>query len=398
MPNRVVDIEAYLANAGLRPYRNTNQFWSHIDSRYPKPVVGDLERAYLKLERGDEAAFYHEIFQSLKISIDFASLRHDLYRTYLNWFLMVASTETEVDLIVDVGCGNGILSCFYGQLFPNAKVVGFDVSEPGIDCAKELAQQLGLKNTEFVVGDLNDLNLPIEKASVDLITSVASLTPAPASRDGDVAAYDLLTKKPRLPDLIQVTNLAPYLKPESGLLISFDKVSNLAMQATWANIIQRCGLGIDLTRSSWLTYGNIESDTISLPGIVAGPHIEPASADDIMAFYITKETDLSEWTLDFGKESLSEAVFTFINPKRYLRGARATYTDGSGIYWYEVWQAGPFAILFEHTDQGFRTLRVAPATKRDELIRSVDEWIDQTSSYAEVVELDKPEVSFGTGS
>lgn len=394
MQNRVADISSYLDGVGLKHLRNTNQFWSYLDSRYARDQVGDLERAYLKLERGDEAAFYQEIFQSLKVSIDFSSLRHDLYRTYLEWFVG-AITETP-ELIVDAGCGNGILTCFYAQHFPNARVVGFDASEPGIECAKELSAQLGIKNTEFVVADASDLSLPLEKGSVSLITSVASLGPPPGLATGEVPAYDLISKKPRLNQLLQIGNLAPYLEPSQGMLISFDKVSTLAMQATWANIIQHCGLGIDLPKSTWLSYQNIESDTVTLPVLVAGPHIKPTSNHELLAFFATRNIDLSQWTLDFGQEGLAELVFTFINPKTYLRGARADYTDGSGVYWYELWQAGPFNIIFEHTDQGFRTLRVAAAMQKAELLESIDQWIEQTSAYATVKEMQSPEVRFGS--
>lgn len=392
MQNEVADIDSYLNGVGLKQLRNTNQFWSYLDSRYARNQVSDLERAYLKLERGDEAAFYKEIFQNLKISIDFASLRHDLYRTYLEWF--VANITEAPQVIVDAGCGNGILTCFYAQHFPNARVVGFDISEPGIECAKELANQLGMKNTEFVVADASDLTLNLDKGSVNLITSVASLGPPPGAPPREASAYDLIDKKPRLNQLLQIGNLAPYLEPTSGLLISFDKVTNLAMQSTWANIIQSCGLGIDLTQSQWLSYQNIESDTVTLPVLTAGPHVTLSSNHELLAFFATSNTDLTQWTLDFGKEGLAELVFTFINPKTYLRGARADYTDGSGIYWYELWQAGPFLITFEHTDQGFRTLRVSSVAQKAEQLGSFDEWVEQTSSYAKVTELASAEIRF----
>ncbi len=392
MPNRVADISSFLDGVGLKHLRNTNQFWSYLDSRYARNQVGDLERAYMKLERGDEAAFYQEIFQSLKISIDFASLRHDLYRSYLEWFV---STVTDApDVIVDAGCGNGIISCFYAQHFPNSRVVGFDISELGVQCAKELSAQLGINNAEFIVADASDLSLPLEKGSVNLITSIASLGPPPAPPSGDIPAYDRISKKPRLNQLLQIGNLAPYLEPTQGMLISFDKVSNLAMQATWANIIQSCGLGIDLSKSTFLSYQNIESDTVTLPALVAGPRVKRTANSELLAFFGTRNADLTQWTLDFGQESLAELVFTFINPKTYLRGARADYTDGSGVYWYELWQAGPFAIVFEHTDQGFRTLRVASAMQKEELLEAVDQWIQQTSAYAKVTELQTPEVKF----
>lgn len=393
MPPMLADIETYLDGVGLKQHRNINQFWAYLDSRYAKNQVGDLERAYIKLEQGDEESFYTEIFQNLKTSLDFSSLRRDLYRAYLNWFVKAVTAPPAV--LLDAGCGNGILTCFYAQQFRDARVIGFDISEPGITCAKELAQQLNLLNVEFHVADASDPELPLEAGKADLVTSVATLGPG-ARKPGDCSAYSLFEKPKINKSLLAINALAKYLKEDGGTLISFDKVSDLSSQIRWASMIQSAQLGIDLERSTWLSYQNIEADTVTLPALVATTKCAPASHHDLISFFISNSIDLSSFTLDFGQEGMAELVFTFINPRKFLRGARANYSDGSGTYWYELWQAGPFIITFEHTDQGFRTLRVAPSVMAKELLASVDEWIEQTSSYADVVEIEKPEIEFSS--
>ncbi len=394
MPNLTADIDSYLNSVGLRSHRNINQFWSYLDSRYPRDQICDLERAYAELEKGNESSFYAEIFQNVKVSIDFSSLRRDLYRAYLDWF--VQSVTECPNTIVDVGCGNGILTCFYAQHFPMSKVIGFDISEGAIDCAKDVASQIGVSNVEFVVSDANDPSLPVEKGAVDLLVSVAALGPPPLAGTANAPVYDLLSAKPKMAALIQVSLLAPYLEPAKGKFISFDKVGNLAAQASWANIIQRSGLGINLAESSWIGYQNIEDDTITLPALVATPYTPPTSAHDLISFFINNNNDLSQWCLDFGQEGLAELVFTFINPKTFLSGAKAVHNDGSGVYWYELWQAGPFLLVYEHTDQGFRTVRTAPSTRRPEFEDAVKDWVEQSTSYAEVTILTEPDVRFET--
>lgn len=52
--------------------------------------------------------------------------------------------------ILDVGCLNGILTCFIAKLFPESNVIGIDDNKPAIVNAKKLAKELNLKNVKFV--------------------------------------------------------------------------------------------------------------------------------------------------------------------------------------------------------------------------------------------------------
>src|SRR5579885_1340313 len=247
MPQLLADIDTYLDGIGLKQYRNINQFWSYMDSRYSRTQVCELEKSYMKLERGDDEGFYSDIFQNLKTSLDFCSLRRDLYRSYLTWFLENMMPPTAVT--VDAVCGNGILTCFYAKHFRESRVIGFDSSEQGIECAKELAQQVGCKNVEFVVSDFNKPSLPVEKGEVELITSVASLRSG-SEMNGGISIYALLSQAKQSRQKSTIKALEPYLNPKSGCLISFDKVSNISQQISWASEIQAAGLGVDLRKSS----------------------------------------------------------------------------------------------------------------------------------------------------
>lgn len=52
--------------------------------------------------------------------------------------------------ILDVGCLNGLMTCFIARLFPESKVVGIDNNKPAIINAKKLAKTLRLDNAKFV--------------------------------------------------------------------------------------------------------------------------------------------------------------------------------------------------------------------------------------------------------
>ncbi|MFF9163617.1 class I SAM-dependent methyltransferase [Streptomyces longwoodensis] len=69
-----------------------------------------------------------------------AELFTPLYERALAW---LGKEVTEPGLIVDVGSGPGVVSCLFAEMFPGARVVAADGSEPLLQRARERAGRLG---------------------------------------------------------------------------------------------------------------------------------------------------------------------------------------------------------------------------------------------------------------
>lgn len=84
----------------------------------------------------------------------------------------------EGDTVLDLGCGAGF-DCFLAsqRVGRTGKVIGVDMTEEMIAKAQENAKKQGVKNVEFVLGEIE--NLPIEGGSIDVIITncVINLTP-----------------------------------------------------------------------------------------------------------------------------------------------------------------------------------------------------------------------------
>ncbi len=70
--------------------------------------------------------------------------------------------------ILDLGCGNGLLTANLARLVPNGNVIGVDASEGMIEVAKEKEEN----NLEFLLMDLNEIDL---NRQFDFIFSNATL-------------------------------------------------------------------------------------------------------------------------------------------------------------------------------------------------------------------------------
>jgi ubiquinone/menaquinone biosynthesis C-methylase UbiE len=71
--------------------------------------------------------------------------------------------NNEQQLLLDIGCGDGVTASYMQQYFPKWNIVGIDVSEESI----KVAQLKNLSNAVFSVYDGKDL--PFEDGSVDII-------------------------------------------------------------------------------------------------------------------------------------------------------------------------------------------------------------------------------------
>ena len=77
---------------------------------------------------------------------------------------------TEGERVIDAGSGAGF-DCFIaaGQVGPEGRVVGIDMTEEMLDKSRATARDLGLDNTEFREGLLEDM--PVEDGWADVVIS-----------------------------------------------------------------------------------------------------------------------------------------------------------------------------------------------------------------------------------
>ena len=150
-------ISDYLELLGLKEFRTTEKFWSFMERRYGESTCAELDAAFESLSKGDLDSFYTRFYRDLDVSLGLASLRINLYREFTRWFTEFIPT---IDgSVLDIGCGNGILTCFLAQKYSLATVVGIDKCAEAISCARALAERLKLKNVEFMVADSSRLDV-----------------------------------------------------------------------------------------------------------------------------------------------------------------------------------------------------------------------------------------------
>jgi len=85
-------------------------------------------------------------------------LRSHSTRTAANSAAYLVSSIQPHMHILDVGCGPGTITADFADLVPQGKVVGLEPVEPPLEIARATLEGRGLKNAEFVIGDVHKLD------------------------------------------------------------------------------------------------------------------------------------------------------------------------------------------------------------------------------------------------
>lgn len=280
------DVESYLRSVGIGGCQGHDVFWSWLRDKHG-PTAEHVAQAISAREEGEDVDVYRPKNATLALSIDVtAHYYNQMYREFLTWFCR-AQFATPKSLL-DVGCDNGILTCFYAARFPAAKVVGIDKCEEGIACARELASRLKLTNAGFEVCDLRNLEGVFPEQSLDLAMSTTvfhEVLKFPGDfPDGGPAAT---STKPEDADGIRIlAELARRLRYGSGTLVSMERCDDAEALAWWIRVLNYAGLSVDTDRSTLLGYDNVYNERETLPLVVAmrSRHATVNAVGDVPAF------------------------------------------------------------------------------------------------------------------
>jgi tRNA G46 methylase TrmB len=135
--NRVVS--NYLKDVGVRRYPSFDTFTKYLQRKYGKNRIDELLEMIDRRGQGEDVDIYPLLYSSLELSIDFLGFETDLHSNYLQWLLSECSdVALNPSRVLDIGCGNGVLTCFYAKHFSDSEVVGVDDSTEAVTTLKTL--------------------------------------------------------------------------------------------------------------------------------------------------------------------------------------------------------------------------------------------------------------------
>lgn len=279
-------VESYLRTVGLGGCQEQDDFRKRLREIHG-PIGEQTLQGIAAGEEGQDADIYPLKNSTLALSIDVTSQYYNqMYRNFLDWFCRAQFPAPKS--LLDVGCDNGVLTCFYATRYPAAQVVGIDRCEEGIACARELAYRLKLANVRFEVCDLRRLAGTFPEQSFDLILSTTVFHEVLGFfEDAPDSGRDEKAMKPDDPDDVRIAAaLVGLLRAGTGTLVSMERCADGQILTRWIRMLGRAGLGVDADRCALLRHDNVHGERETLPVVVAtrGRHPAAHSLADIHAF------------------------------------------------------------------------------------------------------------------
>ena len=237
----------HLASWGLKRFTSDEAYFQWQRQALSSQELAELHRQVEQKRRGssaEEGAFYDATAHPRILPV-LCSQRFDYYVAVGP---RVAARIGDAQIILDFGCGTGILTTFYAKQFPDRTFLGIDRSPASIFRAMEQATVLGLKNVRFECRDLMQQAL---SGAYDLVVATHALVQAeqdPGIPSRDWTTFDRVVDAAQQRQFEERTGIGPRLDrlaaalASQGRLIVFEKTRQLARRVPFQRALAARGL------------------------------------------------------------------------------------------------------------------------------------------------------------
>lgn len=358
---------------GLQEENNRDEFFKKIDEKHKVNLTQDLDLAVALRKDKGTGKIYTVKNKDFETTMDFAGYYYDLYTQFFTWLIdFKNSYDKNLDgkKILDLGCDNGITSCFIAKLYPNSEIVAVDKCKKGIKCAEEIAQKLDVKNVRFEAVDAKKVDKFFKEEKFDLVLSNRSMLE--------------ITNLPKLKsfwsieeveDSIVVANsVLKFFKTiekimtDDAKLITFERLDGLEEILNFIKSMHASGLYADTDAMCKIQFKEL-NEIEQMPIII----FDKTQRDEI-GFYeaieIYNKLPILNKQKDIEDEFAIELEFKALGEKQLVYGTQIDYKTGVGSERREVWQVGDKFVTYKCSNVGRREL-VTEGIEKDKAINEI---------------------------
>ena len=366
-------IGEFFEKLGILEENDRDEFFKKIDEKHKVNLTQDLDLAVaLRKDKGN-GKIYTVKNKDLETTMDFAGYYYDLYRQFFAWFMdFKNSYDKNLDgkKILDLGCDNGITTCFIANLYPNSEIIGVDKCKKGIKCAEEIAQKLGVENVKFEAVDAKKVDKFFKEEKFDLVLSNRSMLE--------------ITNLPKLKSfwsidevensIVVANSVLKFFKSvekvmtNDAKLITFERLDGLEEILNFIKSMHASGLYADTDAMCKIQFNEL-NDVEQMPLIV----FDKAERDEI-GFYdaieIYNKLPILNKQKDIEDEFAIELQFKALGEKELVYGTQIDYKTGVGSERREVWKVGDKYVTYKYSNVGRREL-VTEGIEKDKAINEI---------------------------
>jgi SAM-dependent methyltransferase len=378
-------VKEYFQKINLEASSSEEEFWTFLKEHHEELAKQFEKTLTIREEKPDSSNIYNVKNNNLDFGLDVAKRLADFYKEYCTWF--ASMEEPPPNRILDIGCDNGIITCFYAFLYPETEIIGIDKSRSGVACATQLAERLELSNVSFIELDYNDLNKHFSSNTFDIITTVRTLHEVMGTIPYPIywSLKDYLEKYPVKADYRYIKVIERLLK-DDGRYISAERLENPAAVGQWSNLLNLADLSIDWGKSGFIEFhetGSNHKAPIMVSRRVDSNVVEVDVMDGLKQLY-ARDMDLITESIGTYQSVTAELLFERILDKNFQNGLLLDFNQNWYKMRFEVWTTSNHILVYGYGNMGYRKLEVLPLDSMKKAEEKVIEFLSPYRQHGEV--------------
>jgi predicted RNA methylase len=345
----------YFDNLHLQPSQDPEEFLVDLEQKYGNRLVNQLVSILDARDNDeDDENLYSFKNHTLSFSLDFAKYSADLYGTFLKWF--ISREFSPPARLLDLGCDNGIITCFYGLLFPNTEIIGVDICENAIRAATELALHFHLQNVKYITADMTDLSQFPTQGTFDIIVSLRSIQEIYGYFPRRPFGLSNSRKDSISDSFLKMSAISRLLRNDKSIFVTCERLTGLDQRVFYAEALRQAGLFIDFAQSETITFHEL-GELQEMPVFIASQNECSKHVHEELANFYRRSTKI---ILEPGYEyegPVAEVIFTEVENKRFLKGLQIIDNEGIKTH-YELWGTPKLLIRYQWNTAGYTELHI----------------------------------------
>ncbi|WP_462413214.1 methyltransferase domain-containing protein [Neobacillus sp. Marseille-QA0830] len=348
-------ISDFFESTGIKASTSRSDFWKHVSA--VDPILSEeLEPLFSRKKNGN---LYEVKNRTLSFSLAVESWTISFHTALLNWFN--SQKQLKPKRILEIGCDNGLMACWYATHFPDAEIIGIDQEKNGIRCAEQLASQLELNNISFFKMDFAELQEYFLEDSFDLIISVRTfheiMGPVLISKYWSLAEY--LKGAPMYGDRTYM-QIVENLLTEDGAYLSCERLENPGDLGKWANLLHEADLNVQWDQSDIIDFQELGKNKRS-PVIFATKKETGIATIDGLEYLYTRNSNPFLVEGKSLKGAKAEFAFHHLLNKKFHTGRHLEATNHWYRFRFEIWETRTLLLVYCCGNMGHRHLDILPA-------------------------------------
>lgn len=363
-------------------------FWKRLETKHGQ-LARDFGMAVEAREDGNPQINPYALKnKSMALSLDVTGqYESSLYRDFAEWLSM--GEFEAVTTILDLGCGNGVLTCLLALLFPGAKVTGLDDNGEGIEIARSIASKLEIPNIEFVAGDFIEWSELVQGASFDLVVAVKAfheILQLPAYKSLIGHSIDSIPVSTVASKNTQTLRNVRKCLTTDGRLVALDRWSSPESFVWWNRSAEASGLRGSLNAGAMLKSAEMGNSLVLPITVMSGDDRWPVPTNEqLLAFFVYLEVNEQLEKFSPMDGAVAEAFFVSLGNKEIIASFEATYRDGNEVVKTQIFLAGVISGIYSTSSAGARYLYLAPAVAVRGMVKQFMDCASDHEAHCEVV-------------